>query len=195
MKTHNVEQCSEEWFELRKGKMSASHATAIGNCGKGLDTYIRTLMSEQYSSAERENYTNKDIDRGNELEPIARTVYELENDVEVEEVGFIEYDKYTGCSPDGLVRADGLVEIKCLNDLNHFNMILDKKVSSGHMWQMQMQMLCTGRKWVDYVVYNPNYKESLIVIRVTLDKIKQKKLIEGIKIGTKMIKEINKQYN
>ena len=67
MKIYNVEQGTPEWLELRKGKMTASHACEIGNCGKGLDTYILTLMSEYYSSGEREYYTNSDMERGNEF--------------------------------------------------------------------------------------------------------------------------------
>lgn len=60
-------------------------------------------MAESYSSAERENYSNEHTDRGNELEPQARSLYELENMVKVETVSFIEYNEYIGCSPDGLI--------------------------------------------------------------------------------------------
>ena len=60
MKIHNnIEQGSDDWFAIRKGKLTASHAQAIGNIGKGLDTYINELMSEYYSSGEKEQFTNK----------------------------------------------------------------------------------------------------------------------------------------
>ena len=46
-----MEQGTDEWFDVKKGKMSASHAQAIASAGKGLDTYILELMSEYYSQA------------------------------------------------------------------------------------------------------------------------------------------------
>jgi hypothetical protein len=41
-------QGSPEWFKIRKGKMTASHATAIGNAGKGLQTYVRNIIKDEY---------------------------------------------------------------------------------------------------------------------------------------------------
>lgn len=192
MKIHKVEQGTPEWLELRKGKMTASHAQAIGNNGKGLDSYIMQIMSEYHSNAEKEHYTNGDIERGLELEPQAREMYELETGKEVEQVGFIESDEYSGCSPDGLVGDDGGIEIKCLNDLNHYKMIVngEKEIDSKYKWQIQMNLLITGRKWWDYVGYNQNFKKSLLVFRITPDEKMQEKLREGLKNGSLKIKEL-----
>ena len=52
MKIHNMPQSSPEWFAIRKGKITASHAQAIGNVGKGLETYTIETMAEFFSSAE-----------------------------------------------------------------------------------------------------------------------------------------------
>lgn len=194
MKVHNLEQGTPEWFEIRKGKMTASNAQAIGNNGKGLETYIYTLMSEYYSQAETEHYSNSDTERGNRLEDYARQIYELENDLVVDQVGFIEIDEYVGCSPDGLIGKDGLLEIKCLNDVKHYKLTVkgEKDIESQYLWQVQMQLLLTNRKWCDLVYYNPNFKESMIVFKVKADKVKQDKLKEGIKAGVEMIKSLKK---
>ena len=61
------------------------------------------MMAESFSSAPKEVYSNEHTARGNELEPLARGVYELENMVTVDQVSFIEYNEFIGCSPDGLV--------------------------------------------------------------------------------------------
>ena len=187
----DILQKSPEWFALKEGKMTASHAQAIGSNGKGLNTYIIELMSEYYSSGEEDNYTNKNMDRGNDLEPQARMIYELETGKTVEQVGFIEHNEFSGCSPDGLV-DDGLMEIKCQNDKIHFSHLLNggKEISSKYIWQMQMQMLVSGRKWCDFVSYNPNFKESIFSVRITADEEKHKKLLEGLKAGEEMIKNI-----
>jgi len=197
MKVHNCEQQSPEWFEIRKGKMTASHAQAIGNCGKGLGTYILDLMSSYYSSGENDNYTNKHMERGNELEPIARDMYELETGNTVVEVGFVEIDEYTGYSPDGLVEKEGGNEYKSEDDKAHFEMILngEKAINSKYIWQVQMCLFLSKRKWWDLSFYNPNFECSLITFRIYPDKEKFEKLKEGLKKGKEMIKEIHKSIN
>lgn len=192
MKIHNIEQCSPEWFELRAKKMTASHANTIQANGKGLKTYITDMMAESYSSAEPENYTNAHMERGNELEPMAREVYELENDVKVEQVGFIERDEYSGCSPDGLVGDEGMIEIKCHADKKHFRLILNgsDELDKKYIDQMQMQMLVAGREWADMVCYNPNFKQSSLVFRIEADEAMFKKLEAGLAKGKELINEI-----
>lgn len=193
----DIEQGTDEWFEIRKGKMTASNAQAIGNNGKGLDSYIIELMSEYYSSEKKEQYTNDHIERGKELESIARNVYELENNVEVEQIGFIEYDKYIGCSPDGLVNHDGGIEIKCINDVAYFKLLLnrEKEIDTKYIWQVQMCLLVTGRKWWDLCFYNPNYKESMVIFRIEPDKEKHDALKKGFEIGKNKIIEIQEIFN
>ena len=42
-------QGSDEWFNARKGKTTASKADVILADGKGLETYIYEIMAEYYS--------------------------------------------------------------------------------------------------------------------------------------------------
>ena len=205
MKIHNVEQKSPEWFALRKQyPLTASNAQAIGNNGKGLETLIWEKMAEKYSSADKEQYSNEHLDRGNELESQARELYMLETGNEVEEVGFItneEISKVGGASPDGLVGDEGLLEIKCFADTKHFKALVDYKktgtfeIESQYLWQMQMQMLFTGRNWVDFLAYNPNYSQSLLIQRVDADPEMQQKIKDGLAKGEIIISDIEKQLN
>lgn len=187
---HTMEQGSEEWRKVRAGKLTGSNAQAIGNNGKGLETLAYQTVSEKHSSGEFEFYTNENMERGNELEDAARSIYELENDVEVEQVGFIEYNEFVGCSPDGLIGDKGAVEIKAHSDAKHVRFIVEGKIDPAYIWQMQMLLLITGREWCDYVAYNPNYTKSLVVQRVTPDEKAHAKLLEGFETGEKLIKEI-----
>ena len=196
VKYHKVIQGSEEWFALRlKYPLTASHAQAIATGGKGLETLCWDKMAEKYSDAPRVSYTNEHLERGIELESQARSIYELETGCAVSEVGFVtnkSISNVAGCSPDGIVEK-GLIEIKCFEDKKHFKMIKQGIViESQYQWQMQMQMLFTGAEFCDFVVYNPNYKESLLVERVLPDKEKQDKILEGLKKGEELLKEINK---
>ena len=143
---HNVEQRSPEWFALRnEHPLTASDAQAIGNNGKGLETLVWEKLAEKHSTAEKEQYTNPDMQRGVELEEHARSLYELETGAKVVTVGFATNDtvsKHAGASPDGLIESEGLLEIKCPSDIKHFRMIAEgAEVESQYAWQMQMQML------------------------------------------------------
>ena len=191
----DIKQQSPEWFKIREGKMTASHAQAIGNAGKGLETYVYDLVAEEYSSAEKEHFTNEHTERGNELEEVARGIYELENNVSVEQVTFVEYNEYVGCSPDGLVGEDGLIEIKSLIDTEYLKYLIfgEKQIDTKYIWQCQMQMLVTGRKWNDLVIYNPNFKKSMLVFRIEQDKEMFDKLLNGFEVGKKLILELKEK--
>lgn len=205
MQIINIQQKTPEWFALRvKYPLTASEAQAIANQGKGLETLVWEKMTERFSIADKERYSNKDLERGVELEPLAREMYELETGNKVEEVGFVINEKVSsvgGASPDGIIVAqNGLLEIKCFDDKKHFQMIVDLKeegdfkIESQYEWQMQMQMLFTETDWCDFVAYNPNFKESLLIKRVYIDKEKQEEIIKGLKQGEKLINKIQEIY-
>jgi hypothetical protein len=144
---------------------------------------------------EKENYVSADMQRGNDLEPIARSVYEFENDVIVNEVGFITYNSFVGYSPDGLIGLDGLLELKARNDKIHLGLLLGDSVDSGTIWQMNMGMLVSGRKWCDFGSYNPNFKRSLFTQRFYPDPKKFEKLSHGFQVGTNLLKQLMENEN
>lgn len=190
----DINQGSPEWFEIRVGKVTASHAQAIGNNGKGLENYILEVVAEMFSSSEKEHYSNEHTERGNELEPIARSMYELQNDVEVEEIGFAEYNDFVGCSPDGLVGKDGMIEIKCPDDKTYFNLLMNEKIDNAYIWQCQMNMLILERKWCDLIFYNPNFEKSMKIFRLRPDKEMFSKLKEGFAKAEKEIIRMISKY-
>lgn len=190
---YEMTQGSAEWMQVRKGKLTASHAQAIASNGKGLETYIYDILTEKYSS-NQEQYTNDDIARGNELEETARELYQLETGNKVKQVGFIARDEFVGCSPDGLVGQEGGIEIKCLNDRNHLHLSITEKIEKKHIWQIQMNLLITNRNWWDYVAFNPNLPKELVIIRVEPDQEMHEKLREGIEKGIKQLKKLEKEY-
>lgn len=192
---HNVEQRSEEWHALRKKyPLTASHAQAISANGKGLETLVWERLSKRYSSGIDEEYTNEHMERGVELEEQARSLYELETGRTAQTVGFITNESVSsvaGASPDSLVDGDGLLEIKCPNDAKFFRMTVEGiAVEPQYGWQCQMQMLITGRKWADLCLYNPNFAQSFLIERLKADDGMQKALVEGLKRGASLIKEI-----
>lgn len=199
MQIHNVEQKTPEWFALRtEYPLTASEAQAIGNQGKGLETLVWEKLAEKYSVGDKDKYTNKDLERGIELEPLARDMYELQTGNKVATLGFVtnhKISKVGGVSPDGkIIEQNGLIEIKCFEDKKHFkNIVNGLEIESQYMWQMQMQMLFTETEFVDFVTYNPNYKESLLIQRVYPDEVMQDAIKSGLKKGEELINEIKEK--
>lgn len=194
MKIYNFEQRTDEWYAIRKGKMTASNAETIIANGKGLETYIYNLMAEYYSSAEKESYINADMQRGIDLEPEARLEFEFYTNLDVQEVGFIEYNDFIGVSPDGLIGDDGLIEIKCPNDSIYFKLLLNDNIKPEYIAQMQMQMYVTDRQYCYFVSYNPNFEKSLYIKKINRDEEMIDKLKKGLERGTQLIKEIKENF-
>jgi hypothetical protein len=189
-------QGSDEWLQLRKGKLTCSKATAIGNSGAGLLTYVKEKVLEiVLPNDNEERYTNADIERGNALEPIARAKYEFEYGVTVEEVGFVEYCPNSGFSPDGLVGEDGGIEIKARNNAKHLEHLLGATIDSSTNWQIQGSLFMSGRKWWDFISYNPNFKNSLYVERIYPDPKLQAKFKAGLAAGIKMLNDFLENDN
>jgi putative phage-type endonuclease len=119
------------------------------------------LVAERLTGEKQESFTNAAMQWGTETEPLARVAYQAEHDW-VEEVGFIKHPtiEWFGASPDGFT-GDGLIEIKCPNTTTHLDWRLDGVVPKRHQPQMLAQLACTGRKWVDFVSFDPRLPEKL----------------------------------
>ena len=123
---HNVTQGTDEWFAIRCGipttSAFSSMVTSTGNMSKSIDDYAITLAADLFAGKSLDEFQgNHYTERGIALEPEARNFYEVQKNIDVQEVGFITDDLHTwGCSPDGLV-SDGLgmLEIKCQIPKNH----------------------------------------------------------------------------
>lgn len=192
---YDIIQQTPEWFEAKKLKMGASHAGVIMANGKGLDTYVKELLADYYSEGEKEIYTNADIQRGIDLEPLARELYSIKTGNDVIEVGGYEYDKYTFVSPDGLVGDDGGVEIKCHSDKVFVELLLHEVIDPKYIAQIQMNLFCTGRKWWDYIGYNQNIKPYIYIKRVEPDSEAFEKIEEGLKTGKELILQYKKKLD
>lgn len=191
MQVHNFEQHTEEWYNIRLGKLTASHASTIATAGKGLETLCFDLAAEILTKKKKDTYSNAAMEHGNELENQARTLFELQTGYDVEQVGFVEEDEFCGCSPDGFIldRTSG-IEIKCPQDNTFAKYLFDGEIKPEYYAQMQMQMMLTGATYWYYVVFNPNFDEQIIIKKVDADADFQTKLRLGIDKGKARIKEI-----
>lgn len=176
--TEEIIQGSPEWFAARLGKVTASRVSdVIAKTKTGYSAsrtnYAAQLVAERLTGTVAESYTNAAMQWGTEKEPEARAAYEFKTDAEVAQIGFADHPKIamTGASPDGLIGDDGMVEIKCPNTATHIETLLGQSVPGKYVTQMQWQMACTGRRWCDFVSYDPRLPENmrLFIARVDRD--------------------------
>ncbi len=176
--SEEIIQGSVEWHQIRLGKVTASRvADVIAKTKTGPSAsranYMAELIAERLTGEPAEKFTNGAMQWGTEKEPEARAAYEFYHEVSVKEIGFVIHPKIdaSGASPDGLVADDGLVEIKCPNTATHLETLLGQVVPAKYLTQMQWQMACTGRKWCDFVSYDPRMPENmrLFIKRVERD--------------------------
>jgi putative phage-type endonuclease len=185
-----IVQGTEEWFAERCGKITASRINDVmatlksGAEASTRKNYRAQLIAERLTGKVEESYTNQAMKWGTETEPQARTAYELLKNEMVEQVGFVNHPsiKMAGCSPDGLVGTDGLVEIKCPNTATHIDNLIAKTIPSEYVNQVQWQMDCTGRAWCDFVSFDPRMPEDMqiMVVRVMRDDAYIEKMKEAV---------------
>lgn len=155
-------QRTEEWFQSRLGKATASRISDVmARTKSGYSTsranYAAQLVCERLTGLQGESYTNAAMVWGNDKEPEALALYEFEHDAELSAIGFVDHPTIpmSGASPDGLVGSVGLVEVKCPISATHIETLLGQSVPGKYVTQMQWQMACTGREWCDFVSYDP----------------------------------------
>ncbi len=170
---HEIEQRTDEWFEQRRGIITAS-AVGLLITGKTLapaDNEISRGLVAQVA-AERitghVDFTAQSIDmaRGVEDEPWAIDAYS-EHKAPVEPCGFMvrSWDGgQLGYSPDGLVGDDGLIEVKSRRGKKQVQTVLSGVVPAENYAQCQAGLFVSGRAWLDYVSYAADM--HLFVVRV-----------------------------
>lgn len=182
------DQRTDEWFAAKLGKVGASCVYQVMTKGGGATrkNYMMQLLCERLTgvSGGPDLSRNPAVQRGVELEPVARSAYEIDKGVMTAEVGFIEHPEIAGfgASPDGTVAEDGLLEIKCPNTAQHIETLQNGTIDTKYIWQMQAQMACTGRDWCDFVSFDDRLPEPLQYkcIRVEKDIKQQAEMLTEI---------------
>jgi putative phage-type endonuclease len=181
----DIEQGTEQWLALRFGWITASKFKDVmaGGTGKTRKSYMYQLAAEIITGERAESFTNEYMEWGNQIEPQARAMYELESGFDVDQVTFIKHDTLkAGCSPDGLVGESGLVEFKCPKTTTQIETFLSGKMPAIHVGQVQGQLWISEREWCDFVSFDPriNGQAHYFCTRVFRDEEKIKQIEDAV---------------
>lgn len=163
-----IVQGSPEWLAARAGSLGASQvADAIAKTKTGWGASranIRArIVAERLTGQPMETFTNAAMVWGTEQEDNARTAYSFLHGHTVTQMGIALHPiiKGTHASPDGLIGDDGLVEIKAPQTATHIETLKNQTIPARYVTQMDWQMACTGRRWCDFVSFDPRLPEEM----------------------------------
>lgn len=162
-------QGSPEWLAVRAGKFTGSRFAdlmAVTKSGPSASraNLLVTLALERLTGQPEETFQNDAMRRGSELEPLARGAYEAQTGELVEQVAFITHGVHAFCgvSPDGLLGADGMLELKCpASQAKHLAALRTGAHAQEYRWQIQGQLWVANRQWCDATSYDPRFPEGL----------------------------------
>lgn len=193
MKYHDIEQNTDDWLLLRAGKITGSGISKImANLGKAFGEpakkYASQIVLERITGKPvSDGFSNEHTERGHEQEPMARKAYEELRFVDIGNGGFFELEG-VGCSPDGLIGQNGLIEIKSVIYSTHFNNIRRQTFDPAYKWQLISNLKFTGREWIDFVSYCADFPKDKQLFIVRLHK---EDLQEEFKLVDNRIAEFN----
>jgi putative phage-type endonuclease len=168
----DIVQGSPEWMALRVGKIGGSRVADLLTEGRsGAESltrrkYKNELIRERLTGRKLDTYKTPAMQRGIDLEPMARAWYEVHYNTFVDQVAIVLHPTVIGgqCSPDGIVEAtNSLIEIKIPNPENHLdNILTDGKQLEQYYDQVMWQLACMPEKeFCDLVSFDPEMPDHL----------------------------------
>lgn len=193
-----MQQQSDEWFEARLGRATASRFKDVMTMIRSGESaarknYRAELVAERLSGAREEGFTSSAMQWGIDTEPTARIQYMLASENDVEECGFFAHASLmAGASPDGLIGEVGVLEIKCPNTATHIETLKTGRIPYQYYWQVVGQMWVTGRQWCDFVSFDPRMpiNAQLFITRLERDEDKIRELETAI---TEFLAEVDRE--
>lgn len=167
-------QRSPEWFDVRRGIITASSVGAwilsekTATQKKAREAAICDLVAGKAGAWESPTFENAAMKRGSEMEDEAVAAFEHGTGKKVREVGFCKsIHGLFGCSPDGLIVGESAgLEGKCPEGKAHIRYRRAGILPDQYKLQVHMTMAVTGATEWHFQSYHP----GLVPLRVVVDR-------------------------
>jgi len=180
-----LKQRSMAWREKRLGMVTASRfddvltnpktkaAVVAGEMSKTAEGYLHELLAEMLTSIPCDRWESQAMRWGTQWESEAfglakEAIEQLGGkpvSLPVGENAFLlhQEEDLIGCSPDGIIGDEALLEIKCgYNPRTHLQTVLGGWMPEQHKPQVQGSLWISGRQHYMFVSYDPRYRGSAI---------------------------------
>lgn len=195
-----MQQRTEAWYQIRLGRVTSSRIGDVlkknqdGSYSSKREKYKAELICEILTGKSQSFFISQAMQHGIDFEDKAKQFYEMQTGNFVSEIAFVPhpYIEQAGCSPDGLIDDDGLIEIKCPETHNHIAFLHHQKPKDEYFYQMQWQMACTGRQWCDFISFDNRLPENLAIAIVRFER-NDKLIAEMEKEVIQFLKEMDEE--
>jgi len=201
-------QRTAEWHQDRCGKFTASIFVDVLSRDKktgkeklkAWHDCVRKVVVERLTGLQEEGADSYSMRWGREVESFAKSAYELETGLIVQESGFIQHPKYSfvGCSPDGLINVNGGLEMKAPKDSKiHLDRFENGMNEAEFLPQVQGCMWVTNREWWDWASYDPRMPPNLRLFKVRYFRNEEyiKNLESAVLEAESKVQETLKKFN
>lgn len=193
----DCEQRSPEWFQHRRGVLTASQfGDWLTKSGKVADkarlTAASKCLAEAYGYPDPSPFESDDMRRGVELEPHAIEAFGLQTGLGVDTIGFAKSIHGSfGCSPDGIMDNGEGVEVKCprMSKLIQYKAL--DELPDEYKAQVHGSMAVTGAKAWWFVAYHP--ASSLYIKLVERDQYTED-MLAGLKAYAEYYQELSQLF-
>ncbi len=196
-------QGSDEWHRNRSGHATASRFVDIIGSAAARESYMWEMVAERLVGTGKRDSGGQAKQWGHDSEPPARREYQVRTGNLVQEVGFavLESRKWLGCSSDGLVDADGCIEIKSPFNSGVHARTLALGMPEEHQAQTQGNLMVLRREWIDFLSFDPSFPApcNLFIERhvrnesyIKMLDLEVKKFLAEVAIAVRDIKSSNK---
>jgi len=169
---YNMPQRTPEWIEVRRGKITGTRLADIFKTDNL--TLADKLIAEMGSDEDSPSFTNAAMQRGIDMEPVAKALYQSQTSYDILECGFIEHEihSFIGMSPDGLIIQNdkyvGGLEIKCPDTSKHVQYIRHNKLPTEYRYQvLSMFLINPDCHFVDFISFDDRFKPKPIWYNTT----------------------------
>lgn len=184
---YDIEQNTDEWYDMKLGKFSASSAAVLfmDKKTKGYQNLITKIAFERLTQKIQKQFSNDWMEYGHITEPEANENYQIETFNELENGGIWIANDWLCASPDAkIVGQNAGCEFKCPS-VSTYREYIEQHIKKtvvelpkDYFYQVHFQMLCTDWEYIDYMPYYSNTLRQLLT-RVyrdenILDAIKEK---------------------
>jgi len=163
-----IPQGTPAWTRERVGHLTASNmAKAVSFLKNGNESAERRklkvqILAERMADAAVDHFVTDDMQWGLDCEQSAKEAYAKLTGRRLTDGGFVRHRsiEFFGASPDSFVEHDGLLETKCPRTETHVSYILAGVVPEDYKPQMLAQLACSGRRWCDFVSFDPRITDE-----------------------------------
>lgn len=179
---HNVDQRSQEWMNLRAGRLTGSVAADMMRKQKSgqpsaARKHLRTRLAlERITGRPQEReFTTAAVQHGIDKEPALWARHESETGDIIQSVGFLSLGPVmAGCSLDGAVFSGGsimeIIEGKAPESATHLEYLRTREIPEDYRWQCIHNLWVSGAKRCRFISFDDRFPDDLQYLCVTLDR-------------------------